>query len=179
MSEILQSKETIELKFKHGVTGYDKYKCRCNTCCCAKDKQRANRGIAHRKWRNKNPQYANQYAAKNRKAFKEYKARWKSKNPDAVKRKQRLWSWRSDGININNESYDELLKKQENKCAVCGRCLVEDKSKMVLGSAVAHVDHDHRTGRIRGLLCGSCNRAAGLLADSAERAVSLALYLRN
>lgn len=50
---------------------------------------------------------------------------------------------------------------------------------MVLGSAVAHVDHDHRTGRIRGLLCGSCNRAAGLLADSAERAVSLALYLCN
>lgn len=40
-----------------------------------------------------------------------------------------------------------------------------------------HVDHSHKTGRVRGLLCVFCNAAAGFCADNPERAGLLMLYL--
>lgn len=42
-----------------------------------------------------------------------------------------------------------------------------------------HVDHDHHTGRVRGTLCGNCNRALGLLRESAERATAMLRYIEN
>lgn len=46
--------------------------------------------------------------------------------------------------------YDRLLTKQNGVCAICGR---PPKTRKL------HIDHDHKTGRIRGLLCVRCNRA--------------------
>lgn len=67
------------------------------------------------------------------------------------------------------ESYEELLTKQEGRCAVC-RHEVE---------GLLHVDHDHETGRVRGLLCRECNRGIGLLGDSLEILESAVQYLRG
>jgi uncharacterized CHY-type Zn-finger protein len=61
----------------------------------------------------------------------------------------------------------QLLSTQEGKCAICHREFTRQP----------HVDHDHRNDRIRGLLCGSCNRAIGLLGDDADRVQSAANYL--
>ena len=44
---------------------------------------------------------------------------------------------------------------------------------------VPHVDHDHITGKVRGLLCGSCNRALGLIKDNLETLVRLQKYLEK
>jgi hypothetical protein len=52
---------------------------------------------------------------------------------------------------INLEQYDLLLKKQDNKCAICKRHSSEFPKRL-------SVDHDHKTGEIRGLLCTHCNR---------------------
>src|SRR5882672_9589375 len=52
---------------------------------------------------------------------------------------------------ITEEQYDELDRKQQGCCAVCGRH--SDRFKVRLS-----VDHDHDTGEIRGLLCINCNR---------------------
>ena len=49
-----------------------------------------------------------------------------------------------------------MLHRQNGVCAVCG-----------VGGKL-HVDHDHETGLVRGLLCGSCNRALGLLKDNVD-----------
>lgn len=49
-----------------------------------------------------------------------------------------------------------LLEDQNGLCAVCSKDISSDH----------HVDHNHETGTIRGLLCGSCNRALGLFKDS-------------
>lgn len=63
-------------------------------------------------------------------------------------------------------TYEEYLAlKQE--CAVCG---TEGK---------LHVDHDHTTGKVRGLLCHGCNLALGLVKDSPERLRKLADYIGN
>jgi hypothetical protein len=54
-------------------------------------------------------------------------------------------------------------------CEACGRTVEEE------GKALA-VDHDHTTGRVRGVLCGPCNRALGLVGDTFEGVEALYLY---
>ena len=56
---------------------------------------------------------------------------------------------RNFGITL--AQYDELLVKQGHKCGVCKRPNTAFKTNLA-------VDHDHKTGRIRGLLCVHCNR---------------------
>lgn len=65
------------------------------------------------------------------------------------------------GVTLHN--YREMLNKQNGVCAICGKpeTAKSNKGKLRLLS----VDHDHRTGIIRGLLCSRCNTAMGLLLD--------------
>ena len=51
--------------------------------------------------------------------------------------------------------YEELLRQQDGLCAICAR--------PPRGKRPLDVDHDHVSGRVRGLLCGNCNRAIGVL----------------
>jgi hypothetical protein len=65
--------------------------------------------------------------------------------------------------------FDFLLAMQGGACAIC--------SKDSFGAKGPVVDHSHVTGSIRGIVCGKCNQAAGLLGDSPDVARSLANYL--
>lgn len=60
---------------------------------------------------------------------------------------------------ITQEDYDILKSIQEGRCAICDR--VPDNSHC--GMLV--VDHDHKTNKLRQLLCASCNKAIGILKD--------------
>jgi hypothetical protein len=68
---------------------------------------------------------------------------------------------------ISRAQYDTLLAKQDGKCALC-RCPPKLGKKLV-------VDHNHKTGMVRGLLCDGCNRALGLV--EARSLVMIAFYL--
>jgi hypothetical protein len=70
---------------------------------------------------------------------------------------------------INAEWYYKTLSNQNNSCAGCNRAFVD----------VPHVDHDHTTGQVRGLLCGSCNRAIGLLQENTDTMIRLVGYLNQ
>lgn len=61
------------------------------------------------------------------------------------------------------EDYDHLMLSQDGKCAICA----SPDPKLITRSPVKYllVDHDHKTGRIRGLLCDPCNKAIGLMDD--------------
>ena len=59
---------------------------------------------------------------------------------------------------ITLAEYDILLTEQEGACAICGT--------MDPRASRFHIDHNHETGEIRGLLCGPCNQGIGLLQDS-------------
>lgn len=59
------------------------------------------------------------------------------------------------GIDMND--YEKLYREQKGKCAICGI----KKEKL-------DIDHCHFTNEIRGLLCGSCNRALGLMKDNID-----------
>lgn len=67
------------------------------------------------------------------------------------------------------EDYDSMLEQQDGKCAIC-------KSEDSKGKRFS-VDHNHKTGEVRGLLCNPCNAALGLLKDSPEIINSAKEYL--
>lgn len=72
------------------------------------------------------------------------------------------------GISMND--YDELLRAQDFKCAICEETPIRRS---------LCVDHDHDTGAIRGLLCDSCNTGLGRFKDSPEALRKAADYLER
>ena len=58
---------------------------------------------------------------------------------------------------MRSSDYELMLRDQNGCCAICGA--KPEKGKRL------DIDHDHETGEVRGLLCGLCNRALGLLKD--------------
>lgn len=77
-------------------------------------------------------------------------------------------------------SYDEYLSMciaQGNKCRICDKPESEVHSTGRIRELA--IDHDHRTGKVRGLLCGKCNRAIGLMLDSPEILRAAASYLES
>jgi hypothetical protein len=71
---------------------------------------------------------------------------------------------------ITPDDYATMLELQDGRCAVCKR--VQEGQRLA-------VDHDHVTGKVRGLLCNQCNRGIGLLGDSPELLLSAVNYLRK
>ena len=61
--------------------------------------------------------------------------------------------------NLTNKEYLNLFNQQEGKCAICNTPQIELKRKLV-------IDHDHETGKIRGLLCMKCNHGLGQFNDN-------------
>jgi hypothetical protein len=77
---------------------------------------------------------------------------------------------------ITPEDFDRMKDEQGGVCAACGQ---PETGRNQHGPLPLAVDHCHATGVVRGLLCMRCNRALGLLGDSAERVASLAAYRKG
>ena len=73
------------------------------------------------------------------------------------------------GISI--EEYKQKLDSQDKKCAICKTNLEMEKR--------THLDHDHNTGKIRGILCWNCNGGLGNFSDDIERLKSAINYLKG
>jgi hypothetical protein len=72
---------------------------------------------------------------------------------------------------ITPEDYCRLLEAQGGCCAVCGSQEAGGRGKRF------HVDHDHETGQVRGLLCHACNTGLGALGEDVTRLMAAAAYL--
>lgn len=99
---------------------------------------------------------------------------WRENNPDRYKNIVFNSTWRSLGIPFTKEMYNQLLEKQKGVCAICQKVEIIKEKKIRLA-----VDHNHETNVVRGLLCGKCNRALGLLNDDSELLLKASLYLKN
>ena len=81
-------------------------------------------------------------------------------------------------INLKNrykltlEDYNRMFAEQEGCCAICGR------HQSILKNRLG-VDHDHTTGRVRGLLCSNCNAALGQIQDNIQTLKNMVKYLMN
>jgi len=72
------------------------------------------------------------------------------------------------------EQYDEIFETQNGVCAICGQ---PEIVKNRYGWARLSVDHDHKTGEIRGLLCQKCNSALGFVNENIPVLQSMINYL--
>lgn len=70
-----------------------------------------------------------------------------------------------------NVDYPKLVLEQNNRCKLCGTDIPGDKRKHFT------VDHDHQTGKVRGLLCSKCNQGLGCFKDQKDLLVKAILYL--
>jgi hypothetical protein len=76
---------------------------------------------------------------------------------------------------ITVDDYNRMFESQYGKCAICGTSSsVESSRKKYLC-----VDHNHETGKVRGLLCDKCNRGIGLLNDDIQTLISAIKYLQK
>ena len=81
--------------------------------------------------------------------------------------------------NLNQEKYLLMLKNQEYKCKICG---IDAESAPAVGSAkkgLLCVDHDHKTNKVRGLLCSYCNTGLGHFFDDITNLEKAILYLKE
>ena len=72
---------------------------------------------------------------------------------------------------LSQVAFNALLESQGRVCVICKKATWNGRGPFV--------DHDHTTGKVRGLLCSNCNAAIGLLHDNAERARAIANYLES
>lgn len=125
-------------------------------------------------------------------------AKWKQDNPEKVKLQKKKWlSDNKDKIlqyrekvtkqqtrqyqvkgtyNLSWEEYVKLYDQYKGSCGICKTPLSLVPSDTTM---TAHVDHNHKTNKVRGLLCRSCNRGIGYLNDSSERLQAAAIYLQK
>lgn len=93
----------------------------------------------------------------------------------SIRRESAKWAGLKMRLGITKEQFFRLYDEQNEKCAICMVGLV------ILGGSRtrACVDHCHRTKKVRGLLCATCNQGIGLLKDSPDVLLSAAQYLRR
>jgi len=114
---------------------------------------------------------------KTRKKKTDYISNWRKNHPEQVKvsnEKQRLYQARKrfDKYGITEDDYNNMFVFQNGKCAICGNHQSELKSPL-------HIDHNHKTGKVRGLLCAACNMGIGQLQDDIENLRCAILYLNK
>lgn len=105
--------------------------------------------------------------------------RYYAENPDARKAyrekagKEKLKDQQLRTIfDISLEMYNIMLINQNDSCATCYR------HKSIFNKALV-VDHDHKTGKIRGLLCSDCNLSLGMVKDNVATLFNLGNYLEK
>lgn len=103
-----------------------------------------------------------------KKCANSYAKAHRKNNPAIQKsiRKSKLWT--QYGITLAD--YEKMFNKQSGVCAICGQPPL-DKALVV--------DHDHKTGKVRGLLCCLCNTMLGFAAESTKVLELAAQYLRK
>ena len=103
---------------------------------------------------------------------KEYYKEYYKKNKEYIDKRKRRWCIkRTYGITI--EQYNEMLISQNGMCLICGKEETRTRKKKVTQLVV---DHSHKTGKVRGLLCAICNGRLGWYEKCQEKIKS---YLKN
>lgn len=93
---------------------------------------------------------------------------YRETNPDKFRD-----SWLMSKYGITLVRYNQILNEQGGVCAGCGGPPTGRSDEFY------YVDHDHATGRVRGLLCHGCNSVLGYAKDRPEVLENLAEYLRK
>ena len=133
---------------------------------CHPDRQHAGRGLCQRCYQlwwkrthiDKVRERGRRWYHTHKDQMRAISSAWKKRNPDRQRQYRHFWWIRKYGI--TPEEYQLKLVAQGNTCAICRASNPGPRCRFFA------VDHDHNSGRIRGLLCNKCNRVLGLAGDS-------------
>ena len=140
---------------EHGtISRYMNNRCRCEAC------REAYHAfcVATRDRRNENARAG---------YYRNHAARRKNSNANAKPRRDNRSRWFKCAYGMTEDDVGALFDSQGRKCAICE----------VTESRIWHLDHDHATGHIRGVLCIRCNCGIGYLRDDPELLRKAAAYL--
>lgn len=110
-----------------------------------------------------------EYRLENIESIKAYAKRYYQENKTLFQ-KHRIKNRRKK-YRITDADFDRMAREQDYLCAICKAPPVNHRFKTLC------VDHDHATGKVRGLLCHNCNAAIGMLKDSVTIIRSAANYM--
>lgn len=111
-------------------------------------------------------EYSEKYFKKNSASYRARSKKWEKEHPAKIRAMALKYKY-----GITPERYAEMFKEQNGGCAICSRQNLNGKR---LG-----VDHDHATGKVRGLLCRPCNYFLGCIDDSHDVAKMMVSYLEK
>lgn len=115
--------------------------------------------LQHRQQRRQDPSWKEKQAAYQRQYYAANRAKVKERVKE--RRKMRLYG-------LTEDEYQAMLGVQDGRCAMCGQSMKRP-----------HVDHDHETGKVRGLLCKGCNTGLGQFNDSIDSLLDAVAYLQR
>ena len=180
----MEDKICIECGKKHNrwTSKYQRHSYFCSTSCYKKNWRRNKKEISYRRCKQCNKEFiltrSDKLFCSNSCGRKHYRInnsereninskKWRLDNPDKVKiSKRRDHLKRKYGMSL--EEFEDLSKKQNRKCKICGRYMNK-----------IDIDHNHKTGEIRGLLCNSCNRGIGHFKENTLSLIKTIKYLRG
>lgn len=133
--------------------------------------------------------YMKEYRKKNKDSLRIKSRVWKTKNPDKLKQYRETYKVKlgPSGVKtqyrrqhlkqcygLSLEQYDDMLKLQDRKCAICQ---ITYENSLNRDEKQFHVDHNHETGVVRGLLCSLCNKGLGTFGDRSDLLQNAIVYL--
>ena len=90
------------------------------------------------------------------------------------------WAWLKSKYGISKDQYLALLESQNYRCKLCGTTAARtEKTGRRRDKSALCVDHCHKTGRIRGLLCRSCNSMLGMAKEDTTVLLKAIQYLKG
>jgi hypothetical protein len=138
------------------------------------EKKRAYNRAYNREWRKKNKDHQKKY-------FRD----WYKKNAQEKMANSRRWYAENRRLNRDYKYLDrygltlaEVERQFATQRGICPICLLE-LPPLGLKKHEPHVDHDHKTGALRGVLHGTCNNGLGMMRDSAEAMRRAADYVEQ
>ena len=111
-------------------------------------------------------EYRKEYAKKNKEKIADFQKEYRKTHKEERLNHQYLRKY-----NISLNEVKELYKKQDGKCALFGEELKWGRE--------CHLDHDHKTGEVRGLLCYKCNLMVGFAEDNVEKLLAAIDYIKG
>lgn len=144
----------------HGTLGgYTNYRCRCQPC-------RDAYAAYSRDWRRRNPERSREIQRRASRSPRRVASRraWRDRNRERVRAVERTRLY-----GLSPSEFEAMLEAQGGVCAICERPNSDGRS--------LHVDHDHETEAVRGLLCAQCNAGLGIFGDSPELVRRALAYL--
>lgn len=116
--------------------------------------------------------YWNEYYKDNGQKYRDRTKKWRLDNPAAFLDQSIRQSYKDFSL----KQYNEMFEKQNGVCAICKGKETRNRDGVVYR---LHIDHDHESGTVRGLLCHHCNAGIGHFRDNVEFMLEAIQYLRD